>query len=199
MTQPLCEFDEASHTYRIDGVAVPSVTQILAPIRPDFSAIPPQILEAKRRLGVAVHLATELDDTDDLDDDATSETVMGYVRAWRRFKTDSGAEVLMTEQRLYSERFRFAGTLDGVVRVRGGDVYLVDRKTSATMHASYGVQLAGYQMLLDDSMPGKGGLLRKGIRLDSDGRYKVFSYDSPNDEGCFRALLAVHNWIGANR
>ncbi len=192
------EFDEESHTYTLDGLVIPSVTQLLKPIGTDFSEIPPMVLEAKRELGVAVHAATELDDLDELDDLETDPRVMGYVRAWRRFKADTGAEVLMTEQRLYSSALRFAGTLDGVVRVRSGEVYLVDRKTSVAMPWSYGVQLAGYQLLLDESAFST-RLERKGVRLSADGTYKLVPYNNPNDEPCFRALLAIYNWKESNR
>lgn len=189
--RPAFHFDEAAHAYTLDGVPVPSVTQLLAPVKPDFSMVPPDVLERKRQLGTAVHLACELDDSDELDECAA--VVLPYVEAWRKFKADTGAEVLMNEQRLFSQRLRFAGTLDRVVRVRSGDVYLIDLKTSISMPASYGVQLAGYQLLLDDSaLTTK--LTRKGLRLNDDGTYKLVPFNNPNDLPAFMACLALHNW-----
>jgi hypothetical protein len=188
-------FDEENHKYTVDGVVVPSVTQLLRPISPDFERINPEVLERKRALGSAVHLACELDDTGELDDVSTHPEVFGYVLAWRKFKSDTGAAVLMNEQRLYHRTLRFAGTLDRLVQVRNGDVYLIDLKTSISMHDSYGVQLAGYQLLIDDdtSIPTT-KLARKGLQLKADGAYKLVPYDNHNDEACFRALLAIHNW-----
>jgi hypothetical protein len=176
-------FDEGNHKYTVDGVVVPSVTQLLRPISPDFERIPADVLERKRALGSAVHLACELDDTGELDDVSTHPEVFGYVLAWRKFKSDTGAEVLMNEQRLYHRTLRFAGTLDRLVQVR------------ISMHNSYGVQLAGYQLLIDDdtSIPTT-KLARKGLQLKADGAYKLVPYDNHNDEACFRALLAIHNW-----
>jgi RecB family exonuclease len=197
MTAPYeLEFDAESHVYKVDGVPVPSVTQLLAPVKPDFSMVPPDVLERKRQLGAAVHLACELDDDDELEE--CDPAVQPYVDAWRKFKADTGAEVLMNEQQLYSQRLRFAGTLDRVVRVRSGDVYLIDLKTSIAMPASYGVQLAGYQLLLYEQPPIL-TLSRKGLRLSDDGTYKLVPFDNPNDLQAFMACLALHNWKNSTK
>lgn len=200
MSMPELTFDEAAHVYRLGGVVVPSVTQLLEPIKPDFSAIPPGVLEAKRQLGSAVHLACELDDDEDLDEDSLPPAVVPYLAAWRKFKADTGAEVLMNERKLASLTHRFAGTLDRLVRVRNGDLYLVDLKTSISMSASFGVQLCGYQMLLDDQPHGtKLTLARKGLQLKNDGTYKLVPYNNPNDLAAFRACLSIFHWKELNK
>lgn len=192
------QFDPVAHVYTVDGMPVPSVTQLLAPIKPDFSMVPPDVLERKRQLGTEVHYACELDDEDDLDEDSVPAAVEPYLAAWRRFKADTGAEVLMNEQRLFHPTLRFAGTLDRVVRVRSGDVYLIDLKASISMPASYGVQLAGYQLLLDESaLTTK--LARKGLQLRDDGTYKLVPYLNPNDLPAFMACLALFNWKESNK
>ena len=58
-------FDEASHTYRIDGQVVPGVTSVLKPLT-DYSMVPPADLQAAADFGKAVHRACELDDLMDL-------------------------------------------------------------------------------------------------------------------------------------
>lgn len=188
-------FDEATHTYRLGGQVVPSVTQLLKPIAPDFAGIPPAVLEAKRQLGQEVHFACQLDDEDDLDEDTVPEAVEPYLQAWRKFKADTGAEVLVNERKLAHPTLRYAGTLDRLVRVRAGGVYLIDLKTSVSMSSHFGVQLAGYQLLLetDDDFAGV-KLERKGLQLRDDGTYRLIPYVNPNDAACFRALLSIHNW-----
>lgn len=193
-------FDEATHTYRLGGLVVPSVTQLLQPIRPDFSAIPAHVLEAKRALGIEVHFACELDDEDDLDEDSVPEAVMPYLQAWRKFKADTGAEVLANERKLVHTGLRYAGTLDRLVRVRDGSIYLIDLKTSISMAASFGVQLAGYQLLLEatDDLAGV-KLARKGLQLKNDGTYKLVPYNNPNDAAAFRACLSIYHWKEATK
>jgi hypothetical protein len=199
---PVFTFDEATHTYTLDGVKLPSVTTIIRPIGPDFSAIPPDVLEQKRAFGVAVHTACELDDLGELDDEATDPRVMRCVAAWRRFKVETEAEVLATEQRLYHPTLRFAGTLDGLLRIaarkgHGTELWLIDRKTSDEPHASYGVQLCGYRMLLDAQPDGRlpESLVHRGtVHLFDDGTYRLHPFKNPNDEAAFRACLSIHQW-----
>lgn len=207
-------FDEASHVYRLDGHRLPSVTEILAPIKPDFSMVPPAVLEAKRAFGTAVHLACELDDLGELDDDATDPAVMSCVQAWRRFRSDTGATVVMNEQRLYHPALRFAGTLDRLayLRMKGDDqpsTWLLDIKTGAEPMPSFGVQLAGYRLLLtaqEDPGPlssafgeafrsiGADSIKRASVHLDASGGYRFHEYRDPADEATFMACLAIHRF-----
>lgn len=185
-------FDAETHTYRLDGLRLPSVTEIIKPLSPDFSRIPADVLEAKRALGVAVHAACEFDDRDELDDSNTDQQVMGYVAAWRRFKSETRCSVLMNEQALYHASFRFAGTVDRVVEIVGVGKMLIDLKTAALMDDVFGVQLAGYQILLAAHI--NDPITRQGLRLKPDGTYQLIKYDDQNDLPCFMGLLAIHNW-----
>lgn len=190
------EFDADAHVYRLGGVVVPSVTTVIRPLQ-DFGAIPAGVLARKAALGSAVHLACELDDLGELDEVGTDPVVMGYVAGWRLFLADTGARVLLNEQRLAHAGLRFAGTLDRVLvdaRGRAGLALLVDLKTSVSMAASFGVQLAGYQLLLEHAMPALPPLSREGLQLRADGTYHLQPYRNPNDRPCFMGLLAVHHW-----
>lgn len=207
-------FDEASHVYRLDGQRLPSVTEILVPIKPDFSMVPPAVLEAKRAFGTAVHLACELDDLGELDDDATDPAVMGCVQAWRRFRSDTGAAIVMNEQRIYHPALRFAGTLDRLayLRMKGDEqpsTWLLDLKTSDDPHPSYGVQLSGYRLLLagqEQAGPlsvalgevfrsiGIDPIKRASVHLSSDATYRFHQYRDPADEATFMACLAIHRF-----
>ncbi len=199
MSVDLLEFDEALHVYTVQGRVVPSVTSIIKPLN-DFSGISADVLEKKRQLGTDVHLACELDDHGELDDAFTDAAVMAYVNGWRRFKSDTGFTVVMNERRLFHPTLFFAGTLDRLGHTRDGDGMLIDLKTAVSMGAPYGVQLAGYQLLLDGALPVPvQNFKRKGLQLRPDGTYRLIPYNNPNDMPCFRALLAVHQWKESNK
>jgi hypothetical protein len=197
-------FDPDSHTYTLDGHAIPGVTRVIRPISPDFSMVPPGVLEAKRLLGTAVHEATSLDDDGELDDAGTDPVVMAYVTAWRAFRRDTNAVIHCNEMQLHSPTMRFAGTLDRIATIQFGKraaEYLLDIKTSANPSPSYGVQLAGYDLLFGElvraePLPELSGkpLKRATVHLRDDGTYRVHTFENPADEACFRALLAVHHW-----
>lgn len=202
------QFDEAAHRYSVGGVVLPSVTQILRPISPDFSAIPPAVLERKRALGTAVHLACELYDQGELDEDGLSAELVPYLYAWIKFRAECGVEILANERRLYHPLLRFAGTLDRVTTHRsakGAPTWLLDLKTSEDPAPAYGVQLFGYLLLLacntDEAVKPEhlAGLRRGTVHLRDDGTYRLHEYKNPNDEAAFRALLSIAQWKEANQ
>lgn len=184
-------FDEAAHEYRFKGVVVPSVTQILQQVT-DFSGINPDVLERKRHLGVAVHLACELDDTDDLDETALAHEISPYLTAWRRFRSENWGEIEMLEQRVFHPMHRYAGTLDRVMTIQG-ERCVVDIKTSAQLSPAVGLQLAAYDMAL-----GNDKLKRFAVQLKPDGMYRLQQYKDPKDYQVFTALLTIQNWRNQN-
>ena len=61
MVKPEIIFDEATHTYLVDGEEVPSVTTILQPLSMrSYSAVNPSVLEYARNRGKAIHEAVEM-------------------------------------------------------------------------------------------------------------------------------------------
>jgi hypothetical protein len=194
-------FEETDHTYTVGNRLLPSVTTVIRPIGPDFSMIRADVLEQKRQLGTDVHLATELDDLEELDDEATDPLVMNYVRAWRKFKEESGAVILMNEQRLYHPTLGYAGTLDNLAELRlvGDGRWLLDKKTSANPVPAYGVQLSGYAELLFTNDPPAKGLRRGTVHLRADGTYRLKEFANPNDAAVFRALLSITHWKATNQ
>lgn len=186
-------FDPIEHRYTLGTRRLPSVTQILAPIKPDFSMVSADVLERKRELGKAVHLACELDDLGELDDAETDELVLAYVNGWRKFLADTGAVVLENERQLFHPTLLYAGTLDRVVGVDGGR-WLIDLKTVYPEPVpSFGVQLAGYD-LLRQAAGGGSADVRASVHLLPDGSYRMKQYKNPNDHIIFRALLSLAHW-----
>lgn len=55
-------FDEASHTYTLDGIQLPSVTEVTRFYAYDYKSDRPWLAEAAARRGTAVHEACALID-----------------------------------------------------------------------------------------------------------------------------------------
>jgi len=72
----------------------------------------------------------------------------GYA-AYKKWKDQVGLEVLATEMPLVSEVHKFGGTLDCVAKV-GGDVVLLDWKTSGGTYPDYIAQIASYRELWNE-------------------------------------------------
>lgn len=182
-------FDASTHTYRDERGVVPGVTQILRPLV-DFSRVPRDVLAAKADLGTRVHLACELDDDDDLDEASVQDDVAPYLAAYRRFRAESRAQVLASEQQVYSAPHRYAGTLDRVLLLDGAHV-LVDLKTCITTPSSAGPQTAAYLHALASPTVTR----RAALRLRPDGTYRLDPLTDPNDWPTFLGCLAIHRHL----
>ena len=124
------QFDEATHTYTLDGEVLPSVTQVLEGVGIiDYSHIPSATREMALERGSLVHRVTHWDDEGDLDDGSVDEAVAPFLQSWRQFRADMGFVPAVIERRGHHEVYRYAGTLDRIGTVGGAD-WLVDIKTN---------------------------------------------------------------------
>ena len=183
------QFDPAKHLFTVDGVTVPSVTQILKSVGLiNFAGIPASVLNHKRDVGSAVHLATHYLDEDALDWSTVSEECEPYVRAYESFKRNSGFEPELIEYKSVAQvdGMRFGMIVDrtGVI---GGKPTLLELKTGEPS-ASWPVQLAGYKL-------GLGGVRQRvALQLTKKGKYKIHTFADRNDEPIFKAALALCCW-----
>lgn len=184
-------FDPDTHSYTVDGVALPSVTQVLAPLY-DFRYVDRDVLKAAADFGTAVHRMCELHDVDDLVEDSVDPALEPYLVAWQRFLRETRAEVLQVEQRYHHPLLRFAGTLDRLLKIDGAPV-LVDIKTVSSLSAAVGVQLAAYEHLLAENTPHQ-GVRRAAVRLCGDGTYRLKFFTDAMDWPTFASLLTLQNW-----
>ena len=181
---PTLAFDAATHTYRINGQSVPSVTQILA----EAGLIDGQWYTDESQLrGRTVHIITALHDRDELDESKVADEYKGYLTAWRKLQADTQCEVFSVERRICNFVYRYAGTMDRLVRWNGV-LYLVDLKTGATQWW-HKIQTAAYWMCHD--IP---AACRCAIYLSPDGSYKIKIHEAhAYDTDVFRAALTLAN------
>jgi hypothetical protein len=187
-------FDEASHRYFRKGVPVPGVTSVLAPLT-DLTMVDPELLRRASEFGKAVHLACEFDDRNQLDAESLDPALEPYLAAWNKFSRDYEVQWNAIEAKMYHSTLRYAGTLDraGLVRSRPA---VVDIKTSTTLYASVGPQLAAYARAHD---PVTGAsLMRLGVQLKGDGTYVAKEYTDPTDWNVFASLLTLRTWCARN-
>lgn len=187
-------FDQDKHEYRWQGRIVPSVTQILKPLR-DFSGIPAEVLIRKRDIGVALHAAVALDIGDDLDEDTVDEAVRPYLIAWREFRRENNlhqADFGEVEQPMVHALHRYAGTPDLTVFLNRR-WSLIDLKTETAIHPATAVQTAAYLEMVN-SRSGSKVLDRFGLQLRADGSYRLEQYKDKQDFNIFISLLNVHRW-----
>lgn len=190
------EFDAGTHTYMLNGVRVPSVTQILAPLE-DFSMVPPDVLEAARIRGQHVHEACDLFDRDELDWQSLDLALVPYVEAWRNFICESGAVVIASETRVVHEQLGYAGSPDKVLSWGKREV-IPDIKATAIVPRTVGAQTAAYAKARHFMLGGREPS-RCCIHLRPDGKYSVHPRRDPADWALFISCLNVYKFQEKHR
>jgi hypothetical protein len=188
---PDLHFDEASHTYRLGGVRLPSVTQVLDPLQ-ELDGIPRHILEAAAAFGTNVHAACHLSNLGVLDEEQLDPALLPYLTAWRKFLDDVTGVVVGSEVRVVNRHLRYAGTLDSLVRIKGVHE-LVDIKATAAIPRTVGPQTAAYAHAL-----GEPRIKRRVVQLRGDGTYRTERLTDPTDWNLFLSALNVSNWRNRN-
>jgi len=182
-------FDEATHTYTLNGKRLPSVTQILKPLY-DFSMVPADVLKRAGEFGTAVHKTVELYLLGDLDEEALDEGLKGPLAAFKDWEISEGILVLPSDNIEvigFHRKLLYAGTPDIET-----ESVIIDLKSRPVNMVTDPLQLAAYDHL------GNGNRARYVLELKQDGTY-VFTHVNPTKKASteawsrFRFLLDHHN------
>jgi hypothetical protein len=145
------DFDEETHTFRVDGRIVPSVTGILKAAGIGHTGttdegfeISEEVMEAARDRGTDAHLACQLLDESDLDWDSLDEEIEPYVTGYQNWKDAAGFVPDLIERPLYNETDDYCGIVDRAGWI-GDERVVVDIKTgSGGLKPWHPIQTAAY-------------------------------------------------------
>lgn len=151
------DFDEETHTYRVDGREVPSVTTVLKAAGIGHTdtegsyRIPDEVMDAARDRGNDIHLACEYLDRGGVDadwDDGEPPEWWPYLEAYECFKEDVGFVPDLIEQAVYCSGHDYAGTIDRAGWIGDERVVLDLKSGGGGLKAWHPVQLAAYAYAL---------------------------------------------------
>ncbi len=183
-------FEPETHSYFLGKNRLIGVSEaIQAAGLNDFSMIKPEVLEHAAQRGKAVHAACHYLDDGDLDWATVSPEIEPYVRAWERFKSETGLIINEAEYPRYHATLGFAGTPDRLVTI-GGKNGTLDIKTYRPDGVT-GIQLAAYSYLSFGPQPSFEVPRRWGLWLKNDGKYQLTDYADRGDERIFLACLDI--------
>jgi hypothetical protein len=147
------DFDEETHTYRIDGRIIPGVSDILSAASIGHSdttdsgyEVDADVMDYARDRGSDVHLACQLLDEGDLDWESLDEEIEPYVVGYEQWKEETGFVPDMIEQILYNEADDYCGTMDRAGWI-GDERVVVDIKTGS-LKPWHRIQAAAYAACL---------------------------------------------------
>ena len=179
------EFDSEKHEYTINGFRVPSVTGIIDDLLPGHKADQWYMDRGTANHACYALLAQEVQFSADTQSECN-------IRAWKAWRDESKPEFELIETQVFSDKYRFAGTLDALAMIPAiGELVLIDYKESLTPTIPY--QLGGYAVSLKEEKKIK---VKKGIgvELTHKGTWKMTTvYDLDRYSNAFLQLLSVYN------
>jgi len=121
------------------------------------------------------------------------QKIANYIKAYNKFKKDVPHKVITSEKIVYSKKYGYAGTLDHIIKLRSGELVLIDVKTGKYVYDEAGIQLAAYEQALAEMYPSKRKPGRKMVvHLRPDGTYSFVERNVPFQ--IFLALKQVWLW-----
>jgi hypothetical protein len=191
-------FDERAHIYKLNGIRLPSVTQIMRPLsQAYYGEIDESILNTAAKRGTDVHQAIENWLKFGFDD--APEEHRGYFDAFRLWMDEQKPDIIATEGRVYHRVLRYAGTADLVCITENDVLTCVDIKTSSQIiEMLVRVQLTAYAKAFESH-----GLkfdVKQAVHLKRDGGYSVKEFPGRDNEAwdVFCSLLTVENYLKKN-
>jgi len=184
---PKLEFDEATHRYTLDGRRLVSVTECLKLVD-DRWKMDPYYLQRGR----FIHLACELYDRDELDEDTVDPQILPRLEAWKKFRADTGFVPDRIEEKFYHPVYLYAFKFDVHGPLNGSDV-MIDRKSSP--YRTDVLQGAAYCAGLEAQTPPISCKKAFDIYLKENGTYKLEPIPYlRNNFQTFLAVLTAYRW-----
>lgn len=190
---PELTFEDATHTYKLNGVVIPNVTTLMSPLtEKTYDEVDPVIMMKAAARGTAVHEACENYALYGIED--CPAEYKGYFDAFKLWWDEKKPVVLSCESHVYHKMLGYAGTSDLLCEIKG-HVTLVDYKTTAKVEAMLcGVQLEGYAraweshgIKIEDRMI---------LQLSQTGKFLEHHYLKDKERWeVLNALLKIRNYV----
>jgi hypothetical protein len=197
------DYDEGAHSYKVDGVKVPSVTRVVDGCFPknltDWA-----LLVGKEEYDNVINEAIEIgNDTHKwVEDyityghvcsnpaDHISHPVNAFLKWNDRFKPSWND----AERKIYCDKYKYAGTVDAVAKINGR-VCVIDFKTSKKIYKPYHLQVTAYAQAIkriDGLRQWPLGII---LRLDKEtGEYEQKVFEPKDHFNVFKKCLDIKQW-----
>ena len=191
---PELTFEDATHTYRLNGAEIPSVSRIMEPLSSfEYQGVDDKTLERAANRGTSVH--NSIKDWLLFGIDTTNPEYRGYMDGFLDWWEFVKPVLIASEMRVYHKLFRYGGTVDLLANI-DGDITLIDYKTTSRLiDKNCRVQTEGYSQAL-----GSHGIVVKSkhiLHLQSNGKWKFPEFPAKDAEAwrVFSGLKTVYDYI----
>jgi hypothetical protein len=167
------------------------VTEILS-VYQDWSKISEETLKAAAARGTKVHDLC-FAHIKKVFTFSTSGNHYAYFQSFKLWFDEYVDEVVLAEEHLYDDTYRFSGRPDLVAVLRGESAPIViDYKTPVTEGKTWCLQLAGYLKLAESYETTRG----MALMLDPKGKIaRAKPYESDQDTAVFLQMVGIHHYL----
>lgn len=191
---PELTFEDSTHTYRLDGVIIPSVSTIMEPLNADkYRGISAKTLARAADKGTSVHNAIENWIKFDIED--CPEEHQAYFDAFREWWEREKPVLVGSECRVYHKIMQYGGTVDLLAYIRDKLTLLDFKSTYNLYEMTCGVQLEAYlQALASHGIIVEQKLI---LQLKRDGNFaeREFLAKDPVRWRVFGGLKCVYDYL----
>lgn len=195
---PELQFDPGPHTYRLDGIIIPSVTTVLGPLNDmKYAGVGEKTLNQAANKGSAVHEAIENWVEFGIED--IEPEYRGYFEAFLKWWEEYQPVPVATERKVYHRVMRYAGTVDFLAYI-ADELTLIDFKTTYAMNdMTFGVQLEAYSQALKSL--GIQVQRKRILQLKKDGTYEYREYPAIDSVRwrVFGGLKTIYDYIQSSK
>ncbi len=192
-------FDDPTHTYRVNGVVIPSVSTIMEPLTAaKYKGISESTLNNAANKGTSVHNAIENYIKFGIEDVPSEHRP--YFNGFLEWYNIAKPQIIASEFRCYHKLMMYGGTLD-ILSIEDGLLTVTDIKTTYTVYdMTCKVQLEGYSQIL--ASLGLKVQKKQILHLAGERGWKICgNYPAQDAEAwrVFGSLKCVHDYIGRTK
>jgi hypothetical protein len=197
------DYDESAHSYKVDGVKVPSVTRVVDGCFPknltDWA-----LSVGKEEYDNVISEAIEIGN----DAHAWIEDYITYghvcndpgsriqpsIKAFMQWCKDVKPVWNDAERKIYCDKYKYAGTVDAVAKINGR-VCVIDFKTSKKIYKPYHLQVTAYAQAIKRIDGLRRWPLGMILRLDKEtGEYEMKVFEPKDHFHIFQKCLELKQW-----
>ena len=200
----LLDYDDAAHSYKVEGIKVPSVTRVVDGCFPkhlvDWALSIGEeeyhrVIDEALEIGNYTHewierYISEGHNYFGMDEPGNNNSIEAFLAWEEEFKP----EWIDAERKIYCDKYKYAGTVDAVAKINGR-VCVIDFKTSKKIYKPYHLQVTAYAQAIK-RIDGFGrwplGII---LRLDKEtGEYEQKVFEPKDHFNVFKKCLELRQW-----
>ena len=197
------EYDDKAHSYKVEGVKVPSVTRVVD------GCFPKDLTHWALSIGQEEYDKV-INDALEIGNDTHQwiEHYINYghacaepedyisksVNAFLDWTTEYNPEWVDAERKVYCDKYKYAGTVDAVAKINGR-VCVIDFKTSKKVYKPYHLQVTAYAQAIKRMDGLRRWPLGIILRLDKEtGKFEHKVFEPKHNFDTFKKCLELKQW-----